>query len=192
MKQSIGIKPAILPTPALLISTYDQDGNPNTMTAAWAGVCSSNPVSIAFSVQKSRHTYDALIRTKECTVNIPSIALVKETDFCGISSGRDTDKFGLTGLTPVKAEAVNAPYIEECPIIIECRITQIIEIGVHTQFIAEVCDVRVDEELIGKNGAVDIIKAAPFLYDPLNRAYHGIGEFLMPAFTTGAVFQKAK
>ncbi len=192
MKRSIGIKPAILPTPALLIGTYDSSGKPNAMTAAWGGICSSNPVSIAFSVQKIRHSFEALLKNKECTINIPSSRIAAETDFFGVRSGKDTDKFALTGLTPVKGSQVHAPYIEECPIIIECRITQILEIGVHTQFIAEVLEVMVDETLINEEEKIDIIKADPFFYDPLNRAYHEIGKFLMPAFTAGSLFPKTE
>ncbi|MDD1729691.1 MAG: flavin reductase family protein [Methanospirillum sp.] len=192
MKRSIGIKPALIPTPVLLVGTYDADGNPNAMTVAWAGVCSSNPVSIAFSVQKSRHSYQALIQNRECTLNIPSEAIVRQADFFGVRSGSDLNKFEATGLTPVKAGLVNAPVIAECPLVLECRISQVIEIGVHTQFIAEVVDVQVDESLIAQNGDVDIGKVAPFLYNPLSRAYHKVGEHLMDAFTTATAFPKKK
>ncbi|HWQ66501.1 MAG TPA: flavin reductase family protein [Methanospirillum sp.] len=188
MKRSIGIKPAVIPAPVLLVGTYDADGSPNAMTAAWGGVCSSSPVSISFSVQKSRYTYEALMKNRECTINIPTEKNVQEADFFGLKSGKDINKFTATGLTPKKGTSVNAPWIEECPIVIECIISQIHEIGIHVQFIAEVIDVLVDESLITSEGKIDLTTAAPFLYDPLNRVYHRIGTHLMDAFTTGSKF----
>ena len=107
------------------------------MTAAWAGICCSNPPCVAVSLQKSRYTYENIVEQKAFTLNIPSEVLVKVVDYLGITSGRKSDKFAVAGLTPVKSTLVNAPYIEEFPMILECKLLQTVEIGSHTQFIGE-------------------------------------------------------
>lgn len=183
MKQSIGIKPAIIPTPVLVIGTYDDAMRPDVMVAAWGGICSGNPLSVAFSVQPSRYTYQSLLTRKECTISIPTSRFIRQTDFFGTVSGRDTDKFGATGLTPIRAGSVNAPYVGEFPIILECRIRNTIEIGIHVQFIAEVVDVIVDSDLITGDGKIATSSLTFVSYDPLSRTYVASGEVLMPAFT---------
>jgi flavin reductase (DIM6/NTAB) family NADH-FMN oxidoreductase RutF len=190
MKQSIGKKPAIIPTPVLIIGTYDVFGKANVMTAAWGGVCSSDPLSISFSVQRSRHTHSALCEKKECTISIPSAIHVKEADYFGVSSGKDRDKFSDTSLTPIKAPSVNAPYVAEFPIVLECTITKIVDVGVHDLFVAEVMDVMIDDQYIAPDGKVDISNVPFFFYHPLDRAYYKIGEYLMQGFSTGNLFKK--
>jgi flavin reductase (DIM6/NTAB) family NADH-FMN oxidoreductase RutF len=189
MKQSIGKKPAIIPTPVLIIGTYDTTGKANGMTAAWGGVCSSDPLSISFSVQRTRHTYQALIEKKECTICIPSTAHVKEADYFGVSSGRDRDKFSDTGLTPVRAPSVNAPYVGEFPIVIECRITHVVDVGVHDLFVAEVVDVLIDDSYLTADGKPDLQEAPFFFYNPLDRSYYKTGDYLMKGFSTGNLFK---
>ena len=189
MKQSIGKKPAIMPTPVLIIGTYDSSGKANAMTAAWGGVCSSEPLSISFSVQRTRHTHTALMEKKECTISIPSAAYVKEADYFGVVSGKTTDKFVVTGLTPVKSEKVNAPYVGEFPIVIECRITQVAQVGVHDLFIAEVVDVLLDSECLSPDGKVDLSTVSWIFYNPLERTYQKTGDLLMQAFTAQNLFK---
>ena len=192
MKRSVGIKPAIIPTPVLLIGTYDLNGNPNMMTAAWGGVCSSQPVSICFAVQKSRYTYEALVNRKECTISIPDTEHLREADYAGIKSGREIDKFTTTGFKAIRSSLVDAPYIEECPVVIECRISGIHEIGVHVLFIAEVMDVKVDERLADKDGRVDTSRTSFVSYDPLMRSYRSVGEIIQGAFISGDSFSEKK
>ena len=189
MKLSIGKKPAIIPTPILIIGTYDSAGKPNVMTAAWGGVCSSDPLSISFSVQRTRHTHPALCEKKECTISIPSTQHVKEADYFGVTSGKDRNKFSDTGLTPVKAPSVNAPYVSEFPLVIECKITNIVSVGVHDLFVAEVVDVLVDDAYTTPDGKEDLSKVPFFFYDPLKRSYYKTGEFLMQAFSTGNLYK---
>jgi len=164
-KISVGVKGHIMPKPALVIGTYGADGNPNIMTAAWAGICNSNPLSIAVSIRESRLSYENIMATKSFTVNVPSTALVAEMDYLGNISGHDVDKFKELGLTPMKGEYVNAPYIKEFPIAIECEVTQVINLGSHTQFIGKVIDTKVDEHLIKENGAIDIEALQPVFYE---------------------------
>ncbi|HOB17279.1 MAG TPA: flavin reductase family protein [Candidatus Methanoculleus thermohydrogenotrophicum] len=184
-KRSIGPRTLLYPHPILIIGTYGSDGRPNAMVVAWGGICSSRPPAVAVSIQKSRQTYENLIEQREFTVSIPSVDYIKEADYFGIVSGRDTDKFAATGLTPVKGDQVNAPYVGEFPIVLECRLLQTVEIGMHTQFIGEILDVKVDESVLGQDGKPDIRKIRPFAYDSMRREYYGFSGVIAKAFTAG-------
>ena len=126
------------------------------MTAAWGGICASQPPSIAVSIRKSRWTYNAILERKSFTINIPSRKLSAQSDFAGMHSGRDTDKFTALNLTPVPAEHVDAPGIAECPVIVELTLSHTLELGSHTQFIGEIMDVKVDSACIGAKTASPI------------------------------------
>jgi len=190
MKESIGAKSLLYPHPVLLVGTYDAEAKPDAMVVAWGGICSSNPPSVAISVQKSRKTYENLILKKEFTISIPTTDLAAEADYCGIDSGKTVDKFTATGLTPVKSSMVDAPYIDECPVVLECRVTDILEIGIHTQFVAEILDIKVDEAVLYDDGKPDIRKIRPILYDSIGREYLGVGEPVAKAFSSGLTFRK--
>src|SRR3990167_2031205 len=109
--------------------------------------------------------------------------------YCGIASGGSEDKFSATKLTPVKSDIVDAPYIKEFPLILECKLKHTIEIGLHTQFIGEIMDVKVEESVLGEDGAIDVEKVLPFFYAPEIRAYYGVGKFLGKAFSIGKQFK---
>lgn len=185
MKKSLGRKTVVHPAPVFVIGTYDRNKRPNAATVAWGGICCSDPPCISISLRKATYTYENIMENKAFTVNIPSEKYVKEVDFFGIYSGRDVDKFAKTGLTPVKSDVVEAPYIEEFPFILECRVIQINEIGLHTQFIAEILDLKADESVILKASLIDIEKVKPIIYAPELRKYFGIGHFLGNAFSMG-------
>jgi len=184
-KQSIGPRTLLYPHPVLIVGTYGSDGRPDAMVAAWGGICSSRPPAVAVSVQKVRQTYENLVARREFTISIPPVDYVKEADYFGIASGRDTDKFAATGLTPVKGDRVNAPYVGEFPVVLECRLLQTVEIGVHTQFIGEILDVKVDESVLGPDGKPDIGKIRPFVYDSMRQEYYEFGGVLAKAFSAG-------
>ncbi len=184
-KRSIGPRTLLYPHPVLIIGTYDVSGRPNAMAAAWGGICSSRPPAVAISVQKARQTYENLVEQREFTISIPPVDYVREADYFGIVSGRDTDKFAATGLTPVRADRVNAPYVGEFPVVLECRLLQTVEIGVHTQFIGEILDVKVDESVIGPDGKPDIGKIRPFAYDSMRQEYYGFAGVVAKAFSAG-------
>lgn len=184
-KQSIGPRTVLYPHPVLVIGTYDASGRPNAMVAAWGGICSSRPPAVAVSVQKARQTYENLVEQREFTISIPSVNYIRETDYFGIVSGRDEDKFAVTGLTPVKGDQVNAPCVGEFPVVLECRLLQTVEIGVHTQFIGEILDVKVDEGVLGEDGRPDLEKIRPFAYDSMRQEYYGHGKTLGKAFSVG-------
>ncbi|PKL62482.1 MAG: flavoredoxin [Methanomicrobiales archaeon HGW-Methanomicrobiales-2] len=189
-KRSIGPRTLLYPHPDLIIGTYDPAGRPDVMAAAWGGICSSRPPAVAVSIQKTRQTYENLIERREFTISIPSVDYVKEADYFGIVSGRDIDKFAATNLTPVKGDLVNAPYVGEFPVVIECRLLQTVEVGVHTQFIGEILDVKVDESVLGPDGKPDIEKVRPFAYDSMRQEYYGFGKVLAKAFSAGTELKK--
>ena len=185
MKKSLGAKTLLYPAPVLVIGTYDAEGKANAMTASWGGICCSNPPCLAVSVRKATYTYGNLIAQKAFTINIPSEAQIKAADYFGIVSGKNEDKFKTSSLTPVKAEFVNAPYIKEFPLVIECRLIQTFEIGSHTQFIGEVMDIKADESVLGEGDVPDIEKLKPVIFTPVSRNYYGIGRFVGKAFSVG-------
>jgi len=185
MKKSLGAKTLVYPTPVLIIGTYDNDGKPNMMTVAWGGICCSNPPCIAISLRKATYSYKSITQRRAFSINIPSEKYVIESDYIGIVSGKREDKFLRTGLTAGRCEHVDAPYIEEFLINLECRLLHTIEIGLHTQFIGEIIDTKVDISVLDESNLPDIEKVKPILFAPENRAYHGIGRFLGPAFSLG-------
>jgi flavin reductase (DIM6/NTAB) family NADH-FMN oxidoreductase RutF len=189
MKKSFGALTLVYPTPVWVIGTYDQEEKPNAATVAWGGVCSSQPPAVAISLRKSRYTYDNILNRKAFTVNIPSSTQVMIADYCGIASGRNVDKFAAAKINAVKSDKVDAPYIKEFPMVIECKLIGQTDIGIHTHFIGEILDVKVDESVLGDDGLPDILKIDPVIYTPENRNYHGIGKYLGKAFAIGKEFK---
>lgn len=185
MKRSFGARTIAFPLPVFLVGTYDANNKPDAMVVAWAGICSSDPPSIAISVRPSRQTYKNLMAKKEFTVSIPSVDQMSRADAFGIASGADTDKFVRTGFTPVKAEKVDAPYIGECSIVLECRVSLVTEIGTHTQFIGEILDVKIDEKVIDDEGIPVLSKINPLAFDLTRSEYYGPGKVVGKAFSAG-------
>ncbi len=185
MKKSLGAKTIVYPTPVLVVGTYDADGIPNVMTAAWGGVCCSVPPCIAVSLREATYSHGNIVRRKAFTVNVPSERHVKEADYFGIVSGKVEDKFAVSGLTPLRSDLVDAPYIAEFPLVLECRLAQTIELGLHTQFVGEILDVKADESVLNQAGLPDIRKLLPIIFAPETRTYHAVGRDLGLAFTIG-------
>src|SRR5208337_3609437 len=127
----------------------------------------------------------AVIKRKAFSVNVPSEKNIKETDYFGIYSGKNMNKFSGTGLTAVRGDKVDAPYIKEFPLILECKLISTSEIGIHTHFIGEIMDVKADESILGENGMPDILKVKPILYAPEVRLYYGVGQYLGQAHNIG-------
>ena len=185
MKKSLGAKTLLFPTPDLMVGTYDREGKPNLMNAAWGGICCSQPPCIAVSLRKATYSYAAIVERKAFTIGIPSEARMREADYVGIASGRDVNKFAETGLTAVRSELVDAPYAAEFPFVLECRLLHTLEIGLHTQFVGEIVDVKADSSVLGEDGLPDILKIKPLVFDTAHRGYHGIGPLLGQAFSVG-------
>ncbi|QDR79400.1 flavin reductase family protein [Sporomusa termitida] len=190
MKKSIGAKTFAMPAPVWVVGTYGANGEPNIMTAAWGGICCSTPPCVAVSLQKIRASYDNIIKRKAFTVSIPSKKFISEADFAGMVSGKDADKFAAAGLTAVKSELVDAPYVQEFPLILECKLVHTIEIGLHTQFIGEIVDVKAEEAVLGDNGLPVLGKVDPFSYSPPERLYYGVGQSVGQAYSLGLKFKK--
>jgi flavin reductase (DIM6/NTAB) family NADH-FMN oxidoreductase RutF len=185
MKKSLGAKTLVYPTPVFVVGTYDKSGKPNLMTAAWGGICCSSPPCVAVSLRKATYSYGNLMESGAFTLNIPAERHAREADYIGIYSGRTDDKFAVTGLTPVRSLLVNAPYVEEFPLVLECKIRHTFELGLHTQFVGEIMDVKADEPVMGEKGTPDIEKVRPILFDPGNRGYYGIGPCIGQGFAIG-------
>jgi flavin reductase (DIM6/NTAB) family NADH-FMN oxidoreductase RutF len=185
VKKSLGAKTLLFPTPVLMVGTYDREGKPNLMNAAWGGICCSIPPCVAVSLRKATYSWAGIVERKAFTVGIASEARIEEADYVGIASGRDVDKFAAAGLTPVRSDLVDAPYAAEFPVVLECRLLHLVEIGLHTQFIGEIVDVKADFDVLGDDGLPDIIKIKPLIYDTSHKGYHGVGPFLGRAFSVG-------
>ncbi|MCL5037778.1 MAG: flavin reductase family protein [Chloroflexi bacterium] len=185
MKKSLGAKTIVYPAPVFIVGTYDGEGKPNVMAAAWGGICCSQPPCVSISLRKATYTYNNLVGRKAFTISIPPVKHAKEADYFGISSGRDTDKFEDTGLTPVSSGVVDAPYVKEFPLVLECKIIHIKDLGLHTQFTGEIMDVKIDEDCLDEEGKPDIGRISPFLFDAGARQYFGVGDFIGKAFSIG-------
>lgn len=185
MKKSLGARTLAYPTPVWLVGTYDAAGKPNLMTAAWAAIVCSKPPSVGVSLRKATYSYGNIVARKAFTINVPSEKQVKEADYCGIASGREVDKFAKCGFTAVRSELVDAPYVQECPLVLECKVIHTLEIGLHTQFIGEILDVKADPGVLGEKGLPEIEKVRPLIFGPEIRTYHGIGAYIGQAFAIG-------
>ncbi|MBQ6356186.1 MAG: flavin reductase family protein [Solobacterium sp.] len=167
------------PVPAVLITSCDEQGRYNVMTAAWAGTVCSDPVMVSVSIRKNRYSHDIIARTGEFVMNLTTESLARVTDFAGVRSGRDTDKFALAGdmkLTPLKGKVVQAPVIAESPVALECRVREILELGSHDMFIAEVVSTSVDEAYLDEQGRLNLRKAGLIAYS--HGEYYALGRKL--------------
>ncbi|WP_027365501.1 flavin reductase family protein [Desulfotruncus alcoholivorax] len=185
MKKSLGAKTIAYPTPVFIIGSYDPEGKANVMTAAWGGICCSKPPCMCIALRKATYTYQNIINKKAYTINIPSEELAYAADYFGIVSGKDEDKLSKAGLTAVKSDLVDAPYVKEFPMVIECKLIHTIEIGLHTQFIGEILDVKVDESAVDSKGIPNLDVLKPMAYAPEVGKYFGLGREVGAAFKMG-------
>ncbi|MEI9479234.1 MAG: flavin reductase family protein, partial [Deltaproteobacteria bacterium] len=135
----------LFPTPVVLVTCVDEEGKPNIITLAWAGVVNTDPPMIGISIRPHRYSHACVKRTREFVVNLPSEEMVRKVDACGVISGRDVNKFATMGWTPVPAEKVKAPLIDECSVQLECQVKEILSLGTHDLFIGQVVAVHVKE-----------------------------------------------
>lgn len=173
----IPFKPGTLiyPLPAVMVSCGDEPQNYNIMTVAWTGTICTNPPMCYISVRKERHSHDIIKRTGEFVLNLTTESLAYATDWCGVKSGKDVNKFKELHLTPEPAQIVKAPLIAESPLNIECQVVEIKELGSHDMFIANVVAVNAEEKLMDKStGAFQLNHAKPLAYS--HGKYYGLGE----------------
>ena len=164
----------IYPLPAVMVSCGDIDSDSNILTVAWTGTICTNPPMAYISVRPERHSYDMIKNSGEFVINLTNEQLIKATDFCGVRSGRDVDKWKECRLTKAKADTVKCPLIDEAPVNIECKVKEIKELGSHHMFIAEVLGINADEKYIDEKGAFDISKCDLISY--LNGHYYETGK----------------
>lgn len=146
----------LAPVPAVLVGTGGGNFADNLITVAWAGIVCSAPPMLSISVRPERFSYQALVETREFTVNVPLANQAAIVDWCGVVSGRDHDKFAEKSLTPLRGSQVAAPLVEECPLNLECKVKEIIKLGSHDLFLAEIVAVQVSEEYLTKTGRLDL------------------------------------
>lgn len=166
----------LYPVPAALISAADSAGNTNLITLAWVGTICSEPPMLSISVKPERFSYRMIKETGEFVVNLTTEDMVRAVDFCGVKSGRDTDKWKETGLTPLPAQKVCAPLVAQSPVNLECVVEKIEELGSHHMFLARIVAVDADERYFDENGRFCLADAKLAAYS--HGAYYGLGECL--------------
>lgn len=167
----------IYPLPAVLVSAGDSPENYNLMTIAWTGTVCTNPPMCYISVRPERHSYELIKRTGEFVINLTTESLARASDWCGVKSGRDHDKFREMGLTPLPGVEVKAPVVAEAPLSIECRVKQIIPLGSHDMFLAEVVAIQADDRYIDpESGKFCLERARPIVYS--HGEYFKLGEVI--------------
>lgn len=166
----------LYPLPAVLISSTDGNGHDNVFTVAWAGTICSDPAMVSISVRKSRYSHELISETKEFVINLTTRELVQATDYCGVKSGRDTDKWQDCGIHKLTSTVVKAPSVLESPVSIECKVENVLELGSHDMFIAKVVAVTVDDKYINENGTFVFPDADPICYS--HGEYYTLGDKL--------------
>lgn len=185
MKKSLGPRTIAYPHPVFLVGSYDAEGQPNLAAVAWGGICCSKPPMVAVSLRAATHTHGSILLNRAFTVCIPDRAHLREADHVGIYSGRDRNKFAHLGLTEVRSDLVDAPYAAEFPLVLECRLAHVHELGLHTQFVGEILDTKADEAALNEKGFPDMGLVDPLAYSTGDSAYYVIGERVGGAFSVG-------
>ncbi len=181
MKVSLAPGTYGFPLPVYLVGTYDSNNIPNLMAASWAGICCSQPPCIAVSLREERHTYDAIIQNQCFSMSIPTVELVKQADYLGIYSGKNTNKIKEIGFHDYKHDKYNCPIFQELPVTLICKLKEQIYLGSHTQFIGEIVDVLIEDTLLS-NGKANFELLKTFCYDYTSKTYYSIGDKLSPAY----------
>lgn len=180
MRKNFGAKPLLYPQPVMIIGTYDENGKANAMNAAWGGIVGMNEIIVDLSSHK---TTDNLKKTKAFTVSVADTTHMIACDYVGVvSANNEPDKIEKAGFTTTKSEFVNAPVINELPLVLECVLTQIID---DSKFIGEIKNVSADESILGEDGEIDLDKFHPITYDTVHHGYYELGKRVGNAFQDG-------
>ena len=164
----------LYPVPAVLIGCRDKEGRDNLMTAAWAGTICSDPVMVSVSIRGERYSHHIIEKTGEFTISLTNRQLARATDFCGVRSGRNTDKFAEMKLTPLESTMISAPGVAQSPVVLECKVKEILRLGSHDMFIAEVVNVSVDGQYLDDNGKLELERADLIAYS--HGEYFALGD----------------
>ena len=166
----------LYPLPAVMVSCQSENEKPNIITVAWAGTICTNPPMVSISVRPERHSYQMIKESGEFVINLTTEELLEATDYCGVVSGRDVNKWEKMNLTPIPSEKISVPAVAESPINIECKVTEIKELGTHHMFIAEVVNVRADEKYMDEKGKFHLEYSKPIAYS--HGTYFSLGKEL--------------
>ena len=167
----------LAPVPAVLVACCGAGGlRPNLVTVAWTGIVCSKPPMVSIALQPERHSHGIVKATGEFSVNLPSAPMARVVDWCGVVSGRDHDKFAESGLTPAPGTKISAPIVAECPLSLECKVSQILELGSHHLFIADILAVQVTERLLDAAGRLDLERDGLLAF--VHGHYYNLGECL--------------
>ncbi|WP_346665716.1 flavin reductase family protein [uncultured Mailhella sp.] len=188
---SLGPQAFISPAPVMLVGTYDAEGRPNIMTATWGGVSCSQPPCLSVSLRRSTWTCRAVQQKKAFTVSIPAREMAGQADFAGLVSGSQENKFQTLGLTPVPGDHVDAPFVAECPVVLELLLRHTLELGSHIQFVGEIMDVKVNRDCLTPEGLPDPARINALSFAPLTKEYYGTGEFVARAFAVGKTVKRS-
>lgn len=167
----------VYPAPAAIVTCGDSPENWNMLTVAWTGTICTNPAMLSISVRPERFSYPIILRNMEFTLNLTTVDMARATDWVGVRSGRDYDKWKQTGLTPLPGETVKSPTIEESPLSIECRVKEVLHLGSHDMLIAEVTNLRADDKFIDpQSGAFSLRDAGLLAY--VHGGYYALGDLI--------------
>lgn len=194
MNMKLNLKPRSMmyPAPAVVASAYDEDGNADCCTLAFATMCSHRPpaVMIAINTTLKRKTLKSIHYSKEFTLGFPSLEHVAEIDYMGIASGYDTNKIEDVNFTYKDAEIVNAPIINEFKVSLECKVIHVAEVGSHTQITGEIVNVQADKGVLDEKNRIIPEKLNPIVFDDVTHSYYEFGDRIAKAFKVGSKFKK--
>ena len=192
MKVNVKNHTMMYPAPAVVVSAYDENGNADACTLAFATMCSHHPpaVMIAINSTLKRKTLKSIYHTKEFCLAFPSVEHMAEVDYLGIESGYNADKLEKINFHHKKAEKVNAPIIEEFKVSLECKVMHIAEVGSHTQITGEIVNVQVEEDVLDEKNKINFKLLDPLAYDDITHSYYKTGEKISDAFKAGLKFKK--
>lgn len=191
MKVNLKPRAMMYPAPAVVASAYDEEGNVDCCTLAFAAMCSHHPPALMIAINSTlkRKTLKSILEKKEFCIGFPDIGQVSQTDYMGIASGYDTHKVDDVGYTSKKAEKVNAPVISEFKVSVECRVMHIAEVGSHTQITGKIVNVQADEEVLNEKNKIDFDLLNPVAWDDVSHSYYSMGEKIADGFKVGLNFK---
>ncbi len=189
MKKNLGVVPAVYPMPVLMVAAYDESGKVNVMNAAWGMICNSD--KIALFIDENHKTTQNLLKKKAFTVSLADKAHMDAADFFGIASGNTMpDKFERTGYKAVKSEFVDAPIVEEFPVVMECELAEVVDTDSMYCIVGKIVNAAAEESVLSENGKVDPVKLQALIFDPFQHGYYVSGEQVGKAWNAGSGLMK--
>jgi flavin reductase (DIM6/NTAB) family NADH-FMN oxidoreductase RutF len=190
MKKNLGVVPAVYPMPVLMVAAYDETGKVNVMNAAWGMICAED--KIALFIDEAHKTTQNLLKSKAFTVGIADRAHMEAADFFGIATGNKMpDKFARSGCHAVKSAFVNAPVIEEFPVVMECELCEVVSPGSFYCIVGRIVNTAAEEQVLSENGKVDPARLEALIFDQFQHGYYVAGEKVGQAWNAGAGLMKA-